>query len=546
MPLPSWAPRAKFSQMPSWAPRANTHGGGGFEKLSGANLDPPHAPLEGAFHATIEGFPDTMMWMKKACDYGVSARDPLHTPSGWTRSILNYRGALTMTYHCLFAPDSITSCAMACFFVVLYWNFGQAYRVNMTWNVVSMGIIYPIAQSLGQGFGRREKALSQLETLLATYRSIWGALQNWTTKNKAGEWVRVVELLEGDKAAAGLSPGDKRPLQQRKRESERKRSESEERRRASEDSTATTERSHSAEASSTEGGHASNSSPSVRGPSNRWAGAGPVSDGSSIDYGVEDPEQLLLSASRSPSPKWLYGVSRGSKGAVGAGDASDTGGKGGSSNSKAQLRLRALFDECLVSLVTYLDADCWKYERLKLHACAAEKRELDAIVNEQRLCVATSLDRLHRLIQQLKTLGLGAGECSRLDQYHVKAVATMGQLNALKEYRTPRVFRAFARVFIMLLGAMYGPYYVYLGRGASGKENNLALSLAFACAIQLTICGLYHVALGLEDPFSCRVQGRGLDDIHVPELVEMTRRMMIRAEVCAGSSWHASAPKEEW
>ena len=42
------------------------------------------------------------------------------------------------------------------------------------------------------------------------------------------------------------------------------------------------------------------------------------------------------------------------------------------------------------------------------------------------------------------------------------------RLAQLKEYRTPQLFRAFARVFILCIGALYGPYYVHLGRGAAG------------------------------------------------------------------------------
>jgi hypothetical protein len=47
-----------------------------------------------------------------------------------------------------------------------------------------------------------------------------------------------------------------------------------------------------------------------------------------------------------------------------------------------------------------------------------------------------------------------------------------------------------------VLGALYGPYYVYLGLGDSGSEHNLGFALCFAVAIQLTISGLYHVMLG--------------------------------------------------
>ena len=51
-------------------------------------------------------------------------------------------------------------------------------------------------------------------------------------------------------------------------------------------------------------------------------------------------------------------------------------------------------------------------------------------------------------------------------------------------------------VALQVLGALYGPYYIYLGIGDSGYEDNLGYALCFAIAIQITISGLYHVMLG--------------------------------------------------
>ena len=102
---------------------------------------------------------------------------------------------------------------------------------------------------------------------------------------------------------------------------------------------------------------------------------------------------------------------------------------------------------------------------------------------------------------------------------------------ALKEHRTPQAFRAFARIYIIAMSALYGPYvrppspprrcthlqshqqlpkavgwllsggivcmsacvccapsqYVYLGKGDDGKQSNLGVALAFACGTQLAV-----------------------------------------------------------
>ena len=49
------------------------------------------------------------------------------------------------------------------------------------------------------------------------------------------------------------------------------------------------------------------------------------------------------------------------------------------------------------------------------------------------------------------------------------------RLTAIKEYRTPRAFRSFARVYILLVGAMYGPDYIMLARSDDGDEASTQL-----------------------------------------------------------------------
>ena len=61
----------------------------------------------------------------------------------------------------------------------------------------------------------------------------------------------------------------------------------------------------------------------------------------------------------------------------------------------------------------------------------------------------------------------------------------------------------------------------------SQEGGSLAFALAFACAIQLAMSGLFNIMLGLEDPFARR-GGRGqLDSIHVAMLVEVARRQLL-------------------
>ena len=138
------------------------------------------------------------------------------------------------------------------------------------------------------------------------------------------------------------------------------------------------------------------------------------------------------------------------------------------------------------------------------------------------------------LSQNLKMLGLPGGEAHRLDQYISKVSIAFDHLSYLKEYRTPQAFRAFARVYILTVGALYGPYYCYVGRGLDKVEHNFGVAIAFACGIQLAMSGLFSVMKGLEDPFS---GPGGVDNINVPELVGATRDILLQMERDCMESW---------
>jgi hypothetical protein len=261
----------------------------------------------------------------------------------------------------------------------------------------------------------------------------------------------------------------------------------------------------------------------------------------------------------------------------------------------AKEEVRLLFDEFLTSLITYFTCTRWKHARHVMSLFLREQDELESIAHEQRLCVDASLARIQRLIQDLKTHGLPGGEAHRLDQYCSKISVAIENLSALKEYRTPRAFGAFARIYIQILGALYGPYYLIIAQGSSREEANITFAIIFAISIQLTMSGLYYVMLGLEDPFSksdtdaattaskeednnnnnsygsktspgkskaknslgkrisvhtshvpdfVEMTGgkgtRNLDSVSVPEIVEMTRRMLMQVEEEAQSDWRTS------
>lgn len=90
-------------------------------------------------------------------------------------------------------------------------------------------------------------------------------------------------------------------------------------------------------------------------------------------------------------------------------------------------------------------------------------------------------------------------------------------------YRTPQATRSFTRLFIIVLPAFFGPYYVYIARGSgSTMSTNFGFALALSIMTSLIMSGIFNVERLLEDPF----RGGGMDGIHVHEMVAMIDRML--------------------
>ena len=372
-----------------------------------------------------EGTKEDDGWVGVAGEIGVAARTAQHGRGARTCSAetLNLFASFYVAFSTILTVDAVLGCALAVCYVLAYWTWAPDLAVNMSWNIVSLAVIFPISQGIGMGFKRREQALGEFGHMLGNMRAVWGAVHCWRLKNKDGEFIRAIESFEDPELAVG--------------------------------------------------------------------------------------------------------------------------------------QVRALFEEFLTSLVTYFDVARWGRARHAVPCCGTlEQSELMDITHEQRLRVDHAIGRMQRLVQQLKTQGLPGGEAHRLDQYISKVGIAFERLCAIKEYRTPQAFRAFARVYILIIGALYGPYYLHVGKYgtalptltstptetaaaavAEDEIGSLVFALVFACSIQLAMSGLFTIMLGLEDPFMRR-GGRGqLDSINVADLVEVSRRQLLGLEADASEDW---------
>eukprot|EP00802_Teleaulax_amphioxeia_P016849 Tamp_16979.p1 GENE.Tamp_16979~~Tamp_16979.p1 ORF type:complete len:406 (+),score=85.10 Tamp_16979:136-1353(+) len=349
------------------------------------------------------------LWASISEEHGVAARAATLSMDelGRKAQCCNLAGSFVIAFDVISTHDVVLGCVMTIIYTLCYWFWGQHLAVGMSWNIVSLAVIFPISQGISMGFKRREGALTELDRLLGSMTVLWGAIHTWNLKQPGSDaWMRVLEAF--------------------------------------------------------------------------------------------------------PDP------------------------------AAAKHDLRALFEEFLTALVSYTSVKRNGRSRYSISGNEAELEELMQITHQQRLRVCACIARMQRLVQNLKTLGLPGGEAHRLDSYVCQMSIAFERVCSFKEYRTPQAFRAVARVYILLLGALYGPYYLWLSQGASGEERNLGCALVFACAMQIAMSGLFNVMLGLEDPFvrrADRTSSGMLDCIHVPSLADVARRRLLAMEKESSNDW---------
>jgi len=334
-------------------------------------------------------------------------------PNSIATYVLNLNASVVSAAFLLFRADVLLGMFLTVSTTLVYWHWYRHIASTMSWNVISLAVIFPVSQGIVLSFRRREEALRELGTLLGALTSIWAAAHTWKVPSKASKDRHVLILDNYENAQT------------------------------------------------------------------------------------------------------------------------------------AGLAMRDLFDKFLVALVAYLDCARWgrAHHSIRCSGGHLEQQELQAIAHDARLRVASLLTSVRKMTQDFKaTGGLAGGETHRLDQYVTIGAVALEKLCALKEYRTPQAFRAFTRVYILLVGSLYGPYYIHLGLGSSGEANNLGLAIAVACTTQLVMAGLFHVMIGLEDVFSRRggSVGAQVDVVRVPEMVEITRQQLVMIEAEASHGWMLS------
>lgn len=128
--------------------------------------------------------------------------------------------------------------------------------------------------------------------------------------------------------------------------------------------------------------------------------------------------------------------------------------------------------------------------------------------------VYIEFDKLSKLIQQLREIGLSASEISRVNQYLSKAIVSFETMRNIAYYRTPITLRAYSKVFIYSFPIMYGPYFAYT---FSEYETHLAYLMPVVyCFILVSLTNIQEF---LEHPYD----ELGEDDIQfdVREITEI-------------------------
>ena len=110
--------------------------------------------------------------------------------------------------------------------------------------------------------------------------------------------------------------------------------------------------------------------------------------------------------------------------------------------------------------------------------------------------VYIEFDKLSKLIQELREIGLNSSEISRANQYLSKAIIAFETMRNIAYYRTPITLRAYSKVFIYSFPIIYGPYFAYT---FSEYETHLAYIMpVLYCFILVSLTNIQEF---LEHPY---------------------------------------------
>lgn len=128
--------------------------------------------------------------------------------------------------------------------------------------------------------------------------------------------------------------------------------------------------------------------------------------------------------------------------------------------------------------------------------------ERSAVLEQVEFLNSRVTEHMHNLslfTEKMKAEGLPAGEATRIRAFESTVLNCVEQLRALKGYRTPLGLRSFARLFILVIPVMFGPYYVSVA-----IATNLPFSIVTSVVTSWSVQALYNLRHQLEDPFNYR------------------------------------------
>lgn len=130
--------------------------------------------------------------------------------------------------------------------------------------------------------------------------------------------------------------------------------------------------------------------------------------------------------------------------------------------------------------------------------------------------IYTRFSQLSESLIEVKRVGVGSSEVSRLHQYVSKMLIAYGIVRNVFYYRTPITLRAYSKIFIYFFPFLYGPY-------CASTFNDYSHGIAYVIAVlySIILVSLDNLQEHLENPFD----QIGEDDINF-EVDEMELLMV--------------------
>ena len=133
-----------------------------------------------------------------------SLAETVGVPVWWFAILLDFLGACSLFIQLLAVPETFSACGGSILSILLYAQYGSELSSKLTWDAVSIILVFPITNGIKDAFIRREGAISQIAEFRSFMSNIFLAHACWDWPGTSGFCGKGEDGIAKENGGTGL------------------------------------------------------------------------------------------------------------------------------------------------------------------------------------------------------------------------------------------------------------------------------------------------------------------------------------------------------